>query len=92
MSLLSVRGVYEDGKVRLLTPVEMKGKFDLIVTFIEPIEGDGREEESHDLEERRARILSFAGLLSDLTAEEWQILEEAMQRPLDMFAPLPEEE
>ena len=93
MGLLSVRGVYENGVVRLLSPVEVKGKFDLIVTFVEPLEEDGRKggEESHDLEEKRRKILSFAGLLSDLTDRERQVMGEAMRRPLDMFAPFPEE-
>ena len=93
MSLLSVRGVYENGVVRLLSPVEVKGKFDLIVTFVEPVKEDGRKggEESHDLEEQRRKILSFAGLLSDLTDRERQVMGEAMRRPLDMFAPFPEE-
>jgi predicted DNA-binding antitoxin AbrB/MazE fold protein len=93
MSLLSVRGVYENGVVRLLSPVEVKGKFDLIVTFVEPAAEAGRKggEESHDLEEQRRKILSFAGLLSDLTDRERQVMGEAMRRPLDMFAPSPEE-
>jgi len=93
MSLLSVRGVYENGVVRLLAPVEVKGKFDLIVTFVEPVEEDGRKvgEESHDLEEQRRKILSFAGPLSDLTDREWQVMGEAMRRPLDIYAPFPEE-
>ena len=91
MSMLSVRGVYEDGIVHLLAPVEVKGRFSLIVTFVEPAEGNGREgEENYDLVEQRENILSYAGLLSDLTDQEWEVMQEAIRRPLDMFAPVPE--
>jgi predicted DNA-binding antitoxin AbrB/MazE fold protein len=75
MSLLSVRGVYEDGVVRLLAPVEVKGKFDLIVTFVEPVEKDSREA----VEEREAQeppAMRFFSMWADLTPDEETTLEE----------------
>lgn len=84
MSLLSVRGVYEDGVVRLLSPVEVKGKFDLIVTFVEPIEEDGREAvEEHEAQEPPA--MRFFSMWADLTPDEETALEEGMKRG-DWFA------
>jgi len=92
MSLLSVRGVYQDGVVQLLEPIDVAGKFKLIVTFVEPVEGNGHEgKEDHDLEKQRESVLSCAGLLSDLTDQEWKVMQEAMRRPLDMFVPVPED-
>ena len=88
MSLLSVRGIYENGMVRLLEPVEVEGRFHLIVTFVKPIEGDGREAiEEQEVQELPA--MRFFGMWADLTPEEEAALEEGMKRD-DWFAGRPE--
>ncbi|MBC8448127.1 MAG: hypothetical protein H8D78_10275 [Chloroflexi bacterium] len=88
MSMLSVRGVYEDGIVHLLAPVEVKGRFNLIVTFVQPVEGDGREA-IEEQEPQESSAMRFFGLWADMTPEEEAALEEGMRRG-DWFAGRPE--
>ena len=57
--MLSIQGIYENGKVKLLEPISKQGRFDVIVTFL-----DDRRKilvEKHNL----------AGLLSDLNEKDF---------------------
>jgi len=57
--MLPIKGIYENGKIKLLEAMPKQGRFDVIVTFLE----DRRKElvEEHNL----------AGLLSDLNEKDF---------------------
>jgi hypothetical protein len=72
--MLSIRGVYENGKIRLLEHVPKSGRLEVIITFLE-----GR---------RKASIKKdkLAGLLSDLQENDFQdFLEPYQKRGQDWF-------
>jgi len=66
--MLSIRGVYENGKIRLLEHAPKSGRLEVIITFLE-----GR---------RKASIKKdkLAGLLSDLQENDFQDFLEAYQK------------
>ncbi|MGH2594188.1 MAG: antitoxin family protein, partial [Anaerolineae bacterium] len=70
--VLAVKGIYRNGKVELLEPVDLPEPQEVTVTF-QPSNG-----------EAKAAALSVIGLLSDLSDEEWQQFLEAV-RPSDSF-------
>jgi len=70
--VLAVKGIYRNGKVELLEPVDLPEPQEVTVTF-KPSNGEARE-----------AALSVIGLLSDLSDEEWQRFLEAV-RPSDSF-------
>jgi len=72
--MLSIQGIYENGKIKLLEAMPKQGRFDVIVTFLE----DRRKElvEEHNL----------AGLLSDLNEKDFnEILACYHNREQDWF-------
>ena len=72
--MLSIRGIYENGRVRLLERLSKKGRFDVIITFLEnnkqvPVKND-----------------RFAGLLSDLNENDFmEFLDHSQNREQDWF-------
>ncbi len=61
----TVRGIYQDGTIRLLEPVNLKDQQEVVVFLTEAGETD------HP-------ALRYAGMLSDLTPEEQQAFDEAL--------------
>ena len=72
--MLSVRGIYENGRVRLLEHLSKKGSFEVNITFLEnkkqvPVKKD-----------------RFAGLLSDLYENDFEeFLDYSQNREQDWF-------
>ena len=71
--MLEVKGIYRNGKVELLEPVDVPEPQEVRVTFGAPNS------------EAKAAALGIIGLLSDLTAEEWQQFREAMRPSASFF-------
>ncbi|MBI4026307.1 MAG: antitoxin family protein [Verrucomicrobia bacterium] len=62
-----VAGIYENGVVRLINPVEVPAGTRVDVVFEQPVE-------------KKANVLDFAGMLSDLTQGEWERFQNAVRR------------
>jgi hypothetical protein len=72
--MLSIRGVYENGKIKLLERVPKMGRFEVIITFLE-----GQKKGSMKKDK-------LAGLLSDLQEKDFQdFLEPYQKRDQDWF-------
>ena len=72
--MLSIRGVYENGKIKLLERVPQMGRFEVIITFLE-----GRKKMSMKKDK-------LAGLLSDLQEKDFQdFFETYHKRDQDWF-------
>ncbi|HLF28798.1 MAG TPA: antitoxin family protein [Anaerolineae bacterium] len=70
--MLEVKGIYRNGRVELLEPVDVPEPQEVTVTFEQP-NGEAKE-----------AALSIIGLLSDLSEDEWQQFLQAV-RPSDSF-------
>jgi predicted DNA-binding antitoxin AbrB/MazE fold protein len=62
-----VKGIYEQGTIRLLEPLDLPDQQEVTLLLAEP-----------DLKDHPA--LRYAGMLSDLTPEEQQALEASLQQ------------
>ena len=72
--MLSIRGVYENGKIKLLERVPQMGRFEVIITFLE------------DRKKTSMRKDKLEGLLSDLQENDFQdFLEPYHTRDQDWF-------
>jgi len=72
--MLSIRGVYENGNIKLLEHVPQKGRFEVIITFLE------------DRKKTSMKKDKLAGLLSDLQEKDFQdVLEPYQKRDQDWF-------
>ena len=72
--MLSIRGIYENGEIKVLERMPKKGKFEVIITFI--------ENQQNTLVEKH----NLAGLLSDLNNDDFEdIMGCATQRGQDWF-------
>jgi len=72
--MLSIRGIYDNGKIKLLERVPQVGRFEVIITFLE-----GRKKPSKEKDK-------LAGLLSDLQEKDFQdFLEPYHKRDQDWF-------
>jgi hypothetical protein len=72
--MLSIRGVYENGNIKLLEHVPKMGRFEVIITFLE-----GRKKAYMKKDK-------LAGLLSDLQEKDFQgFLEPYQKRDQDWF-------
>jgi len=72
--MLSIRGVYENGNIKLLERVSQKGRFEVIITFL-----DDRKKASMKKDK-------LVGLLSDLQEKDFQdFLEPYQMRDQDWF-------
>jgi hypothetical protein len=58
--MLSIRGIYENGEIKVLERMPKKGKFEVIITFI--------ENQQNTLVEKH----NLAGLLSDLNNDDFE--------------------
>ncbi len=84
--MLTVKGVYENGQVRLLRPVDVRGPVEVEVTF--PAETNESERTSlwplYGGEKARQEALEaferIVGLLDDLTPSQQRMFEEAVAR------------
>jgi hypothetical protein len=72
MAVLEVKGIYRDGKVELLEPVDLPEPQEVTVTF-EASDGAAQ-----------SAALDIIGLLGDLSDEEWQQFLNAV-RPSESF-------
>lgn len=72
--MLSIKGIYENGGIRLLEQIPKQGRFEVIITFLE----DGPEESTQKE--------NLAGLLSDLSENDFhEVLECYQRRSQDWF-------
>jgi predicted DNA-binding antitoxin AbrB/MazE fold protein len=62
-----VTGIYQDGVVKLLDPVEAASGTKVEVVF-------------HEASPVKTNVREFAGMLSDLTEEEWEQFQRVVQR------------
>ncbi len=72
--MLTIRGIYENGEIKFLEHIPKRGRFEVIVTFLED------ERESFIKKDK------LAGLLSDLPKNDFQnFLEPYRMREQDWF-------
>ena len=62
--MFSVQGIYADGTVTINEPVPTRAKYDVVVTFIKPVE---QSETGANNEKKRAALNRITGILSDST-------------------------
>ena len=67
--MFAVQGIYADGTVTINEPVPVQKKYDVVVTFLNPI---GQEKEGAARERKIAALNRITGILSDssMTLEE----------------------
>lgn len=70
--MMSVKGIFEDGVIKLTEPVGLNGRHDVIITFLDT------EKENAPID--KDRILGFAGMLNDLSEDEMEIFESSLKR------------
>jgi len=69
--MISVKGIFEDGVIKLTEQVVLSGKHNVIITFLDT-------EENTQIDKKR--ILRFAGMLNDLSEDEMEIFEKSLER------------
>jgi len=74
--MFAVQGIYADGTVTINEPVPIDKKYDVVVTFIKPVE---QVEKGLDRERKNAALNRIRGILSDST----MTLEEARAERLN---------
>jgi hypothetical protein len=79
VAVLKVKGIYRNGVVELLEPVEAPEQAIVEVTFLD------KPPESQELSEAQKAALDIIGLLEDLTPEQQRLFDEALQRSPDFF-------
>ena len=75
ITMLEVKGIYRNGRVELLEPVDLPEPQEVTVTF----------EPSDVSQDPVAATEAVFGLLSDLSEEEWQLFLEATRRTKPFF-------
>lgn len=80
--MLAVRGVYKDGQINLLEPVNVTGHRLVTITFLDeaPVQAPVHHESLEALE-------GIVGLLRDLTLEEEKRFDEAIKRQDPFIGP-----
>jgi hypothetical protein len=71
---VQVRGIYKEGQVHLLEPVDISGPCPVSVIFETELTGE------HEVSPTAAALEGIVGLLNDLTPEQRQLFDEAVQR------------
>jgi len=74
--MFAVQGIYADGTVTINEPVPIDKKYDVVVTFIKPIE---QTDKKRDRERKAAALNRISGILSNST----MTLEEAKAERLN---------
>ena len=77
---LHARGIYKEGQVHLLDSVDISGPCLVRVIFETELEGVERE-----TPQLAAALEGIVGLLNDLTPEQQQLFDEAIQRQRPFF-------
>jgi hypothetical protein len=77
--MLKVKGVYRNGVVELLEPVEAPEQAIVEVTFMD------EPSDTQELTEAQKAALDIIGLLEDLTPEQQRLFDEATERSPDFF-------
>jgi hypothetical protein len=72
--MTTIKGVFDGKSIRLLEPIDLDKPHWVNVVIGEAVENGQVEAE------QRQRILSYAGILSDLTDAEWETLSETIER------------
>ncbi len=68
----AVKGVYEQGTIRLLEPVNLPEQQEVTVLIPEPATAE-------------PPVLQYAGMLADLTPEEWRAFEASLRCRLSLM-------
>jgi hypothetical protein len=79
VAMLKVKGIYRNGVVELLEPVEAPEQAIVEVTFMD------EPSETRELTEAQKAALDIIGLLEDLTPEQQRLFDEATERSPDFF-------
>jgi hypothetical protein len=74
--MFAVQGIYADGTVTINEPVPINKKYDVVVTFIKPVE---QTDKGQDRERKIAALNRISGILSNST----MTLEEARAERLN---------
>ena len=74
--MFAVQGIYDDGTVTINEPVPINKKYDVVITFIKPVE---QTEKGPDRERKIAALNRISGILSNST----MTLEEARAERLN---------
>jgi predicted DNA-binding antitoxin AbrB/MazE fold protein len=70
--MLTVRGIYENGQIRLLEPVTVPEPCKVPVTFVEV------DEQKQELTAAQQSALAVIGLYNEMSPEQQQCFDEAM--------------
>jgi len=62
--MFTVQGIYADGIVTINEPVHVDKKYDVVITFIKPVE---QTEKGQDRERKIAALNRISGILSNST-------------------------
>ena len=62
--MFAVQGIYDDGTVTINEPVPINKKYDVVVTFIKPVE---QTDKKLDRERKIAALNRISGILSNST-------------------------
>ena len=73
----AVKGIYENGRVKLLEKVGRQDPCEVIVTFLED------EEDEVTRRKRIEEIMSFAGMLNDLSEDQMAAFDQSL---MDRFS------
>ena len=71
--MLTIKGIYENGEVKLLTPVLAKKKIDVIITFLEDVKLENERKldfSKFSFDKARNLLKDYKGNLSDAIIEE----------------------
>jgi len=74
----AICGIYDGKVVRLLEPVQFKTPYQVMVTFMEPIEGDTTTTSKDNLEQ-------FIGMWSDFTPGEDRVFQAILEERATYF-------
>ena len=77
---VQVRGIYKEGQVHLLEPVDISGPCPVSVVFETEL-----ADVEHEIQQTIAALEGIVGLLNDLTPEQRQLFDKAVQRQRPFF-------
>jgi hypothetical protein len=77
--MLVVHGIYDGKVVRLLEPIQVENPCRVVVTFLEPLEGDTPTAGEDNLER-------FIGMWADFTPEEDRVFQAILEERASYFA------